>query len=65
MRCLRPLYMIKLDGLGFSKFGTRGLLWMDAAGNLLVFAVVIVVFVACGLGLRRITSPVAQRASTG
>lgn len=59
------LYMIKLDGLGFSRFGTRGLLCMDAAGNLLVFAVVIVVFVACGLGLRRVPSPVAQRASTG
>ena len=59
------LYMIKLDGLGFSRFGTSGLLWMDAAGNLLVFAVVTVVFVACGLGLRRVPSPVAQRASTG
>jgi hypothetical protein len=48
------LYMIKLDGFGFTRFGTHGLLWMDAAGNLLVFAVVIVVFVACGVGLRRV-----------
>jgi hypothetical protein len=59
------LYMIKLDGFGFGKFGTHGLLWMDAAGNLLVFAVVIGVFMACGLGLRRVPAPVARRASTG
>ena len=59
------LYMIRLDGFGFSKFGTHGLLWMDAAGNLLVFAVVIGVFVACGIGLRRVSAPVACRVSTG
>ena len=59
------LYMIRLDGFGFSKFGTHGLLWMDAAGNLLVFAVVVGVFVACGMGLRRVSAPVVQRASTG
>ena len=59
------LYMIRLDGFGFGKFGTHGLLWMDAAGNLLVFSVVVGVFVACGLGLRRVPTPVAQRASTG
>src|SRR5215467_13593085 len=59
------LYMIRLDGFGFSKFGTHGLLWMDAAGNLLVFAVVIGVFVACGIGLRRLSPPVACRVSTG
>jgi hypothetical protein len=41
------LYMIKLDGLGFGKFGTQGLLWTDAAANLLMFAVVVPVF--CGL----------------
>ena len=58
------LYMIKLDGFGFSKFGTHGLLWMDAAGNLLVFAVVLGVFLACSLGLRRIpASPVGSEAS--
>jgi len=48
------LYMIRLDGFGFSKFGTPGLLWMDAAANLLMFAVVGIVFIACGLGLRRV-----------
>jgi len=58
------LYMIKLDGFGFSKFGTHGLLWMDAAGNLLAFAVVLGVFLACSLGLRRIpASPVGSEAS--
>jgi len=59
------LYMIRLDGFGFSKFGTHGLLWMDAAGNLLVFAVVMGVFVACGIGLRPVSAPVAHRVSTG
>lgn len=59
------LYMIRLDGFGFSRFGTHGLLWMDAAGNLLVFAVVVGVFVACGMGLRRVSTSVVQRASTG
>jgi hypothetical protein len=59
------LCMIKLDGFGFSRFGTHGLLWTDAAGNLLVFAVVIGVFMVFGLGLRRVPTPVAQRASTG
>jgi hypothetical protein len=54
------LYMIKLDGLGFSRFGIIGLLWTDAAANVLVFVVVTVIFVAYGLGLRRAPdSPVA------
>src|SRR5579872_57862 len=52
------LYMIRLDGFGFSRFGTHGLLWTDAAANVLMFTVVAVVFVACGLGLRRV--PVSQ-----
>jgi hypothetical protein len=52
------LYMIKLDGLGFSRFGTHGLLWTDAAANLLVFVVVAAVFVVCGLSLRRV--PVSE-----
>jgi hypothetical protein len=30
------LYMIRLDGFGFSKFGTHGLLWTDALANLVV-----------------------------
>jgi len=59
------LYMIRLDGFGFSKLGTHGLLWMDAAGNLLVFAVVVGVFVACGIGLHRVSVPVADEVSTG
>jgi MFS transporter, PAT family, beta-lactamase induction signal transducer AmpG len=49
------LYMIWFDGVGFRNFGTHGLLWTDAAGNVLVFAVVATVFVACGLGVRRIS----------
>ena len=47
------LYMIRLDGWGFSRFGIHGLLWTDAAGNILMFAAVAVVFLICGLGLRR------------
>jgi MFS transporter, PAT family, beta-lactamase induction signal transducer AmpG len=50
------LYMIQLDGVGFSKFGTHGLLWTDAAANLAVFAVVVAVFAARGLPLRRSTA---------
>ena len=48
------LYMIKLDGLGFSKCGTQGLLWTDAGANLLVFGIVAAIFVAYGLRLRRV-----------
>ncbi len=58
------LYMIKLDGVGFSRFGTHGLLWTDAAGNLLVFGAVVAVFLTCGLGLRRTQAPMALRASS-
>jgi hypothetical protein len=59
------LYMIKLDGFGFSRFGTHGLLWMDAAANLLMFLVVVVVFLACGLGLRQVSAlQVTGRATT-
>jgi MFS transporter, PAT family, beta-lactamase induction signal transducer AmpG len=46
-------YMIWLDGVGFHKFGTHGLLWTDAGANLLVFAVVASVFAIYGLGMRR------------
>jgi hypothetical protein len=49
------LYMIKLDGFGSGRFGTHGLLWTDATANALVFVVVVVVFAACGLGLRRVS----------
>ena len=58
------LYMIRLDGLGFSRFGTRGLLWTDAAANVLMFAVVAAVFVVCGLGLRRVPAEHTTARST-
>jgi hypothetical protein len=59
------LYMLKLDGVGFSKFGTHGLLWTDAAANLLVFGVVAVIFMAYGLKLQRVAdSPAMARASS-
>jgi MFS transporter, PAT family, beta-lactamase induction signal transducer AmpG len=45
-------YVTWLDGFGYSKLGTHGLLWTDAAGNLLVFGVVIAVFVIQGLRFR-------------
>jgi hypothetical protein len=38
------LYMLRFDGLGFSRFGTRGLRWIDAGANLLVFGVVAVIY---------------------
>jgi len=44
-------YMLWLDGVGYHHFGTHGLLWTDAGGNLVVFAIVAVVFVALGLSL--------------
>jgi len=50
------LFMIWLDGFGYNKFGTRGLLWMDATPNLLVFAIVVTLFVIRGMSLR--SSPV-------
>jgi len=33
-------YVLALDGLGYRHFGTKGLFGVDAAGNLLVFAIV-------------------------
>lgn len=50
---LPKIYMIWLDGAGFRKFRTHGLLWTDAAANLLVSAIVVIVIAAYGLGLRR------------
>lgn len=47
------LYTIRLDGMGFSKFGTHGLLWTDAAANIFLFAIVTIFFVARGLPLRQ------------
>jgi hypothetical protein len=58
------LYMIKLDGLGFSRFGTHGLLWTDAGANLLVFGVVAVSFMGYGLRLRRVADSQAVAPST-
>jgi hypothetical protein len=46
------VFMIWLDGFGYSKFGTRGLLWTDAAPNLLVFAIVATVLVIRGMNLQ-------------
>jgi hypothetical protein len=44
--------MIWLEGQSFTKFGTHGLLWTDAAANLLMFTIVAAVFATYGLGLR-------------
>ena len=51
------MYMIWLDGVGFQHFGTRGLLWTDASGNLVVFIAVTAIFVVYGLGLRSAVTP--------
>ena len=44
--------MIRLEGRMFHRFGTNGLLWTEAAANLLVFAVVVAEFLSRGLSLR-------------
>ena len=46
------VYVTWLDGVGFRYFGMRGLLLTDAALNFLVFGIVVVIFMSCGLGLR-------------
>ena len=56
------LFMTWLDGVGFHKFGTRGLLWMDAAPNILIFAIVASVFVARGMSLRTVPQPAVLQA---
>lgn len=54
-------YMTWLDGFGYSKLGTHGLLWSDAVGNLIVFTVVVVAFVVGGLKFRHApTAPVSK-----
>jgi PAT family beta-lactamase induction signal transducer AmpG len=58
------LVMIWLDGFGYNKFGTHGLLWTDAAPNLLVFAIVLTVFVIHGVSLQRSHASRALRAKT-
>jgi hypothetical protein len=57
------LYIIRLDAFGFSRFGTRGLLWADAATDLIMFAVVTALFVVCGL-LKRVPAEAAAPASS-
>jgi predicted MFS family arabinose efflux permease len=44
--------MTWLEGQSYTKFGTRGLLWTDAAANFLVFTIVALVFATHGLGIR-------------
>jgi hypothetical protein len=44
--------MIWLEGKSFHSLGTHGLLWTDAAANLVVFAIVALVFATHGLGIR-------------
>lgn len=57
------IFMIWFDGFGFHKFGTHGLLWADAAPNLIAFAVVVAIFLARGLGPRGVASPDSLKAS--
>ena len=38
--------MIWLEGRMYHYYGSHGLLWTDAAGNLLVFAIVVTAFLA-------------------
>ncbi|MGO9481560.1 MAG: MFS transporter [Candidatus Kryptoniota bacterium] len=47
-------YMTWLDGFGYLKLGTHGLLWTDAAGNIVVFAIVAAVFVFRGISFRNV-----------
>lgn len=48
--------MIWLEGQTFTKFGTHGLLWTDAATNLVMFTIVAAVFATFGLGLRNLSA---------
>jgi hypothetical protein len=50
-----------LDGVSFRYFGTHGLLLMDAGLNFLIFGIVAVVFITCGLGLRSCSQPSALK----
>ena len=49
---LSIVYVTWLDGVGFHYFGMRGLLLTDAGLNFLIFGIVAVIFVSCGLRLR-------------
>jgi hypothetical protein len=44
--------MIWREGKSFHRFGTHGLLWTDAAANLVVFVIVAFVFATHRLGIR-------------
>ena len=60
------LCMIWVDGFGYNKFSTHGLLWTDAALNLLVCAIVLIVFVIHGVKPATqscVTSTVSQHLS--
>jgi hypothetical protein len=50
---------MRQPGQTFTKFGTHGLLWTDVA-NLLMFAIVAVVFATHGLGLRTLPASNAK-----
>jgi hypothetical protein len=52
--------MIWLEGRMFHRFGTHGLLWTDAAANVLVFALVTAVFLSRGLGMRPVRPTAAE-----
>ena len=52
--------MIWLEGQTFTKLGTHGLFWTDAAANLLVFAIVAAVFATYGFGLRTVPASSAD-----
>jgi hypothetical protein len=57
--------MIWLEGQSFTKFGTHGLLWTDAAADFLVFTIVALVFATHGWGIRGVrTSQVKPDVST-
>jgi len=56
------LFMIWLDGFGFHKFGVRGLLWTDAAPNLLICAIVGAASMIWGIRLRSSSSPLVLAA---
>jgi len=51
------LLMIQLDGFGFRLFGTHGLILADAAPNLIVFALVVLIFVTRGVKVGRASGP--------
>jgi MFS family permease len=52
--------MIWLEGQTFTKFGTHGLLWTDAAGNIVMFTIVAAVFATHGLSLRTVAATHAK-----